>query len=77
MAPPWPIATMSRGRFIVREGKLVGDKRYGRDVSRARPFDPSFAQAHSMTDCRSAEPDLLKTADDAAAAAMDSTSAVA
>jgi dihydropyrimidinase len=41
----WPIATMSRGRFIVREGRLVGDKRHGRYVGRGRPFEPSFPQA--------------------------------
>jgi dihydropyrimidinase len=37
----WPIATMSRGRFIVRDGKLVGGKGYGRYVSRGKPFEPS------------------------------------
>jgi dihydropyrimidinase len=39
----WPIATMSRGCFVVRDGALVGDKRNGRYVSRRKPFDPSFA----------------------------------
>ncbi len=37
----WPIATMSRGRFIVRDGKLVGGKGYGRYVRRGKPFAPS------------------------------------
>src|SRR5664279_1957247 len=40
----WPVATMSRGRFVVRDGKLVSDKRHGRYVSRGRPFEPSVAQ---------------------------------
>jgi dihydropyrimidinase len=33
----WPIATMLRGRFVVRDGKLVGSKGDGRYVSRGRP----------------------------------------
>jgi dihydropyrimidinase len=37
----WPIATMLRGRFVVREGKLVGGKGYGRYLSRGQPFAPS------------------------------------
>jgi dihydropyrimidinase len=32
----WPIATMLRGRFVVRDGKLVGGKGYGRYVARGR-----------------------------------------
>jgi dihydropyrimidinase len=35
----WPIATMLRGRFVVRDGKLVGDKGYGRYVSRGKPLE--------------------------------------
>jgi len=37
----WPIATMSRGRFIVRDGKLVGGTGHGRYVSRRKPFEPA------------------------------------
>jgi dihydropyrimidinase len=37
----WPIATMSRGRFVVRDGKLVGGKGYGRYVSRGKPLEAS------------------------------------
>src|SRR6266404_7259825 len=33
----WPIATMLRGRFVVRGGKLVGSKSDGRHVSRGKP----------------------------------------
>jgi dihydropyrimidinase len=33
----WPVATMVRGRFVVRDGKLVGSKGDGRYVSRGRP----------------------------------------
>jgi len=33
----WPIATMLRGRFVVRDGKLVGSKGDGRYVSRGQP----------------------------------------
>ena len=39
----WPIATMSRGRFIVHDGKLLGDKGHGRYVSRGKPFESSKA----------------------------------
>ena len=31
----WPVATMLRGRFVVRDGKLTGSKKQGRYVSRA------------------------------------------
>ena len=41
----WPIATMLRGRFVVREGKLVGDKSYGRYLSRGKPLEPSAMPA--------------------------------
>jgi dihydropyrimidinase len=37
----WPIATMLRGRFVVRDGKLVGRKGDGRYVSRGQPLRPS------------------------------------
>jgi dihydropyrimidinase len=33
----WPVATMLRGRFVVRDGKLVGEKGQGRYVTRGRP----------------------------------------
>jgi dihydropyrimidinase len=33
----WPVATMLRGKFVVRDGALVGDKRDGRYVTRGRP----------------------------------------
>jgi len=33
----WPVATMLRGRFVVRDGELVGGKGYGRYVSRGTP----------------------------------------
>ncbi|MGI8527805.1 MAG: dihydropyrimidinase, partial [Pseudolabrys sp.] len=36
----WPIATMLRGRFVVRDGKLVGSKGDGHYVSREKPFKP-------------------------------------
>jgi hypothetical protein len=36
---------MSRGRFVVREGKLVGEKSYGRYVSRGKPFEPASMSA--------------------------------
>jgi hypothetical protein len=32
---------MSRGRFIVRDGKLLGEKGHGRYISRGKPFEPS------------------------------------
>jgi dihydropyrimidinase len=35
----WPIATMLRGRFVTRDGKLVGRKGDGRYVSRGKPFE--------------------------------------
>jgi dihydropyrimidinase len=41
----WPIATMLRGRFVVRDGKLVGDKGYGRYVSRGKPLESSSRSA--------------------------------
>ncbi|MGM5025351.1 dihydropyrimidinase [Tardiphaga sp. 862_B3_N4_1] len=34
----WPVATMLRGKFVTRGGKLVGGKGEGRYVSRAAPF---------------------------------------
>jgi dihydropyrimidinase len=34
----WPVATMLRGRFVMRDGKLVGSKGDGRYVSRGRPL---------------------------------------
>jgi dihydropyrimidinase len=39
----WPVATMVRGRFVVRDGKLVGAKGAGRYVSRGKPFEPAPA----------------------------------
>jgi dihydropyrimidinase len=42
----WPIATMLRGRFVVRAGKLVGGKGYGRYLSRAQPFAASSKPPH-------------------------------
>jgi len=33
----WPVLTMSRGRVVVRDGELVGDRGFGRHLSRARP----------------------------------------
>ena len=35
------IATMLRGRFVTRDGKLVGDKGYGRYLSRGKPLEAS------------------------------------
>jgi dihydropyrimidinase len=40
----WPIATMLRGRFIVRDGKLVGGKGDGRYVTRGKPFEPKASR---------------------------------
>ena len=37
----WPTATMLRGRFVVRDGQLVGRKGEGRYVSRGRPASVS------------------------------------
>jgi dihydropyrimidinase len=34
----WPIATMLRGRFVTREGKLVGSKGDGRYLARGKPL---------------------------------------
>ncbi len=42
----WPIATMLRGRFVVRAGKLVGGKGYGRYLGRAQPFAPLSMPPH-------------------------------
>jgi dihydropyrimidinase len=42
----WPIATILRGRCVVRDGKLVGAKGDGRYVSRAKPFEPSLASGN-------------------------------
>jgi dihydropyrimidinase len=39
----WPTATMLRGRFVVRDGKLVGRQGDGRYVSRGKPIEPSSA----------------------------------
>jgi dihydropyrimidinase len=39
----WPVATLLRGRFVVRDGKLVGGKGEGRYVSRGKPFEPAKA----------------------------------
>ncbi len=39
----WPTATMLRGRFVVRDGKLAGSKGDGRYVSRGKPIEPSSA----------------------------------
>jgi dihydropyrimidinase len=33
----WPVATMLRGRFVVRDGKLTGEKGQGRYVTRGKP----------------------------------------
>jgi dihydropyrimidinase len=33
----WPVGTMLRGRFVVRDGELVGAKGQGRYVTRGRP----------------------------------------
>ncbi|MGJ4999626.1 dihydropyrimidinase [Bradyrhizobium sp. HKCCYLS3077] len=33
----WPVATMLRGKFVVRDGKLVGAKGDGRYVTRGKP----------------------------------------
>ncbi|MGJ4953306.1 dihydropyrimidinase [Bradyrhizobium sp. HKCCYLS20291] len=33
----WPVATMLRGKFVVRDGKLVGAKGEGRYVTRGKP----------------------------------------
>jgi dihydropyrimidinase len=33
----WPVATMLRGKFVVRDGKLAADKGYGSYVTRSRP----------------------------------------
>jgi dihydropyrimidinase len=41
----WPTATMLRGRFVVRDGKLVGSQGDGRYVSRGKPIEPSSAHA--------------------------------
>ena len=37
----WPVATMLRGRFVVRDGQLVGGKGDGRYVSRGKPLEPA------------------------------------
>src|ERR1700760_3260067 len=37
----WPLMTMVRGRVVVDDGKLVGDKGYGTYLSRARPPAPA------------------------------------
>jgi len=42
----WPIATMLRGRLIVRDGRLVGSKGDGRYVSRGRPGGASSGSAN-------------------------------
>jgi dihydropyrimidinase len=42
----WPVATMLRGRFVVRAGKLVGGKGYGRYLSRTLPLAPSSMPSH-------------------------------
>jgi dihydropyrimidinase len=33
----WPVLTMVRGRVVVRDGKLVGDRNSGRHIARERP----------------------------------------
>jgi dihydropyrimidinase len=33
----WPVLTMVRGRVVVREGELVGDRNFGEHLSRDRP----------------------------------------
>jgi len=33
----WPVATMLRGRFVVRDGELTGEKGQGRYVTRGKP----------------------------------------
>jgi dihydropyrimidinase len=33
----WPVATMLRGKFVVRDGKLTGEKGHGNYVTRGRP----------------------------------------
>jgi dihydropyrimidinase len=37
----WPLAAMLRGRFVVRDGALVGHPAEGRNVSRGRPLGPN------------------------------------
>jgi dihydropyrimidinase len=39
----WPVATMLRGRFVVRDGELVGGKSEGRYVSRGKPLENGTA----------------------------------
>ena len=43
----WPTATMLRGRFVVRDGALVGSKGDGRYFSRGKPFEASSASGNS------------------------------
>jgi dihydropyrimidinase len=43
----WPITTILRGRFVVRDGKLVGGKGDGRYVSRGKPFEPTPTSANA------------------------------
>jgi dihydropyrimidinase len=43
----WPTATMLRGRFVVRDGMLVGSKGDGRYVSRGKPGEPSSASGNT------------------------------
>jgi dihydropyrimidinase len=43
----WPITTILRGRFVVRDGKLVGGKSDGRYVSRGKPFEPTPTSANA------------------------------
>jgi dihydropyrimidinase len=33
----WPVLTMSRGRIVVRDGELIGDRKSGRHLPRERP----------------------------------------
>ncbi len=42
----WPVATILRGRFVVRDGKLVGGKGDGRYVSRGKPFESTPTSAN-------------------------------
>lgn len=37
----WPVATMLRGRFVVRDGELEGSPATGRYMSRGKPFNPA------------------------------------
>jgi hypothetical protein len=59
----WPIATMSRGRFVVRGGKLVRSNSDGRYFSRRPPLKSGYEYSGRLALAISSRVDFMGALD--------------